>query len=353
METISIYIYNQEFMRYFVNNLYSYFNKYTSPLIYIQKSIQGGDHVNITLREKDREFERYLNDIMSIYNSLDEINTHKMRRYIQLVANSEGYEPNTDIKPDGTILTTSNYIVEKKYYSPVYSKEVYKDVLVYITKIALYLESIGFFEMKEDKQNIILSKLFLNLGLLFNNDLRYGYLSMKSNILYFNSQLESIKNRITESQYLKYYNLVNHYSYKEKSFINEEISSFLTANKDSFFYKIVKKINEYFYTKIINGADLYSHNLSSAESFFDNSKEIVDLHKFHKTFFSSRKFINYYKDPKFLAYKYTADSLYKLLPQLHVTPIRRQKITKIVSDKVEANYNLTWEKVFEELNNNF
>lgn len=353
METISIYIYNQKFMMNFVNRLYNYLNNNNNSLLYIQKSIQGGHHVNLTLHQKDENINKYINHLMSSYNPLDKIDYDKMERYIKLVADSEGYEPNMNIKNDGTILTTLNYIIEKNYFSPIYSNKVYKDVLIYITKIALYLERINYFNTSEDKQNIILSKLFLNLGLLFNNNLRYGYLSMKSNILYFNSQLKNIEGKITKEQYLRYYKLVNDYSYLEKKFINEDISKFLYANKDSFFNKIVNELNDYFYRKILDNIDLYYQNLSSAEAFFDKSKDIENLHNFHKTFFSNKKFIEYYQDPRFLAYKYTADTLYKLLPQIHVSPIRRQKITKIVSDKVETNYNLTWEKVYAELNHNF
>ena len=50
-----------------------------------------------------------------------------------------------------------------------------------------------------------------------------------------------------------------------------------------------------------------------------------------------------------MIYRYTVDVLYQIMPLLNVNPLRKQKITKMVSDKVETGYDMTWEDSYADM----
>ena len=50
-----------------------------------------------------------------------------------------------------------------------------------------------------------------------------------------------------------------------------------------------------------------------------------------------------------MIYRYTVDVLYQIMPLLNVNPLRKQKITKMGSDKVETGYDMTWEDSYADM----
>ena len=73
-----------------------------------------------------------------------------------------------------------------------------------------------------------------------------GYLSMKSNILFFNLQLEKLKGTMSPEKYKRYHHLVNFLDETEQSYIKENIEIFLNENKSSFYKQFVEELYQFF-----------------------------------------------------------------------------------------------------------
>ncbi|MGT2834945.1 hypothetical protein ACVRZC_06290 [Streptococcus hyointestinalis] len=338
---LSVFINNLAFSNKLIIEIYSLLNEKKLSNIWIKKSIQRGHHIEIYSPNLSdlKELESFLAKSLKNYAPVT-IEESKLKKQIMTVSSVENTEADLDIQPDGTLL-----LEEIKTSTEGSSLSSPKTVLAVEEKkmeLILYLEKIGFFNKSESQQNILLTKLFLNLGLLFNNNLKMGYLSMKSNILFFNLQLQSLKDTKYQENYEHYYHLVNSLSSDEQIFIHENIETFLEENEDSYFKVFVEELYQFFTDELEKG-HLYYQNMSDAESFLQWARENGQLTEFHKNFFTNRDFLSQHSSIPFALYRYTVDVLYQIVPLLNVNPLRKQKITKMVCDKVETGYDITWE----------
>ena len=96
---------------------------------------------------------------------------------------------------------------------------------------------------------------------------------MKSNILFFNLQLEKLKGTMSPEKYKRYHHLVNFLDETEQSYINENIEIFLNENKSSFYKQFVEELYQFFSDEFEKG-NLYYENLSDAESFVQKSQRV-------------------------------------------------------------------------------
>lgn len=339
---LSVFINDLAFSNKLIIKVYRLLNEKAIKDIWLKKSIQRGHHLELFSFEREhlKIMEEFIVGELEEYSPVD-ISERKLKKQIRSVANAENVEANIDIQLDGTVLLEE---VEEQDSQKVRLNSFETELAVEKKKmeLILYLEGLGFFRENENQQNILLTKLFMNLGLLFNNNLKMGYLSMKSNILFFNLQLEKMKSKMSLEKYKQYYRLVNFLDVIEQNFINEGIENFLIENESSFFKYFVEDLYQFFTDELEKG-NLYYKNLSDAESFVQKSKENGQITDFHKQFFTNQNFLSHHSSLPFVIYRYTVDVLYQVMPLLNVNPLRKQKITKMVSDKVETGYDMTWE----------
>lgn len=345
---LSVFINDLAFSNSLIIKIYSFLNNKAIKEIWVKKSIQRGHHLELFSLNKEylKTMEDFIVGELSSYSPVN-VPEMKLKKQIMSVAAAENTEADLNIQPDGTILFEE---VEELYQDKVRLNSYETELVVEKKKmeLILYLESIGFFNEPENQQNILLVKLFLNLGLLFNNNLKMGYLSMKSNILFFNLQLEKLKGTMSPEKYKRYHHLVNFLDETEQSYINENIEIFLNENKSSFYKQFVEELYQFFSDEFEKG-NLYYENLSDAESFVQKSRKNRQITDFHKKFFTNQAFLSHHASEPFVIYRYTVDVLYQIMPLLNVNPLRKQKITKMVSDKVETGYDMTWEDSYADM----
>ena len=338
---LSVFINNLAFSKMLISKIYSLLNEKSMSNVWIKKSIHRGHHIELYSQNLAdlKELESFLVGALENYTPVN-IEESKLKKQIMTVSSVENTEAKLDIQPDGTLLLEEIEVAAEE--SSLSSLETELAVEKKKMELILYLEKIGFFNKSESQQNILLTKLFLNLGLLFNNNLKMGYLSMKSNILFFNLQLKNLKDTMSQENYERYYQLVNSLSSDEQKFIHEKIETFLAENEESYFKIFVEKLYKFFTDELKKG-HLYYQNMSDAESFLQQARERGQLTEFHKNFFTSQEFLSQHSSLPFVLYRYTVDVLYQVMPLLNVNPLRKQKITKMVCDKVETGYGITWE----------
>ncbi len=335
---LSVFINNLTFSNKLISEVYSLLNEKSMSNVWIKKSIQRGHHIELYSQNLVdlKRLESFLAGVLESYTPVN-IEKTKLKRQIMTVSSAENKEAELNIQPDGTLLLEEIDIEGSNLSSLETELNVEKKKM----ELILYLEKNGFFNKSESQQNILLTKLFLNLGLLFNNNLKMGYLSMKSNILFFNLQLKNLKDTMSQENYSRYYQLVNSLSSEEQMFIDENIEKFLAENEDSYFKTFVEKLYQFFTDELKNGR-LYHQNMSDAKSFLQQAREKRQLTEFHENFFTNKEFLLQHSSPPFVLYRYTVDVLYQVMPLLNVNPLRKQKITKMVCDKVETGYDITW-----------
>ena len=293
--------------------------------------------------------EVFVKDLMKDYKPIV-IEREKIIRQIKENSLLEKTKENYFLHEDGEICITTTGKTNKIQEDPTYVNEIKEKVDKLKMKLLAACVAEGYFEKNEGEQNVLLTKLYLNLTLLFNGKMEFGYLSLKSNIIYFNAQLAALKGKVSEIKLNKYYSLANELSSFEEKFVNEKMELFLSENKNLEFKKNIEKLYSLFILAFQN-KKLNTTDISNGDRFFENSEYLSEVPEFHKKFFSNQDFLNAYKSENFIAYKYTVDAIYQLMPLLNVSPVRKQKITKMVSDKVEKNFNITWEDSYNNLMN--
>lgn len=338
---LSVFINNLFFSNKLISKMYSLLNEKDMTDVWIKKSIQNGHHIELYSHNiaDINVLKSFLVSALEDYTPIN-IEESKLKKQIMSVSSAEHTEAGLNIQPDGSLLLEE--IGTPTEGSSLSSLETRLVVEKKKMELILYLEKIGFFNKSEAQQNILLTKLFLNLGMLFNNNLKMGYLSMKSNILFFNLQLESLRDTMSQENYYRYHQLVNSLSLDERTFIYESIEKFLEENKESYFKIFIENLYQFFSDELDEG-HLFYQNMSDAESFLQWARENGQLTEFHKNFFTNQDFLTQHSSLPFVLYRYTVDVLYQVMPLLNVNPLRKQKITKMVCDKVEIGYGITWE----------
>lgn len=346
---LSVYVYDLDFLNKLVATFYNFINKKNFRDVFLKKSIQRGHHIELVSENKQALecMKKYACTLMKQYKHV-EINQKKLSRQIRTVSGIEGIKADTNFVEDGSIFLEESNENNKNTASALYSEETRKKAEKLKMKLVLHLENASFFNLNLIDQNIVIAKLFLNLGLLFNGDLELGYLSMKSNILFFEAQLESLRDNVSGEVYRKYKDAIDLYENDELKFINEDMKAFLKSNEKSFFASFIEEVYEFFNLECEKGK-LYSENLSTAETFLANETKKGRLTDFHKTFFSDRDFLFQHSSTKFVTYRYTVDLLYQTMPMLGISPLRKQRIIKMMCDKVEKGYEISWKDSYRKI----
>lgn len=339
---LSVYINNLSFSNKLLVKIYAVLNENKYSNVWVKKSIQNGNHLEFYSENFSRlaALKELISDEILEYSSIVK-DENKIKRQIIAASRVEGVEPELELKADGTVLLEKSKL---SFDNSLYSKSTAYSIEDSKMELILYLEKEGYFTLDENKQNIVLTKLFLNLGLLFDNNLKLGYLSMKSNILFFNEQLKRMN--IPYEKYQKYYDKVNSLDKVEQSFIDESIEIFIQENVNSFFKSFVNEIYNFF-DKESRSGKLYTSKLSNGDSFIKTSREQGILTDFHKTLFTDKNFLNQHSSESFNIYRFTVDFLYQVMPLINTSPLRKQKITKMVCDKVEIGYNMSWQDSYQ------
>ncbi|PER42601.1 hypothetical protein COL26_21600 [Bacillus thuringiensis] len=345
----NVYMYNKEFSKATQMKIYKYITSKQLKKVIVQRSIQNGHHISVIFWEKEdqREFIEYMENIIKGYLP-ETIDKEKLRKKIQVVSRMEEVYPQTNIRDDGAIESFESNKIPTFKINPIYSNDVFEEVELIKTKLMIEFNRNSFFKMDQDEQNIMVAQLYLNAGLLHKSGLKFGYLSLKSNILLFEEQLKSIKEKIDPEKYKKYWELVFNMTELEHEFIEHGLAKFFDTNKSGFFRKYIHELNNLFLVNISKNT-LDQQNISSGEKFFENGQHLKEIPEFHNTFFNNKYFLNEYKSEHFISYKYVMDTLYQLMLLLNISPIRKQKITKIASDAVEAYYQTNWKEVYQEM----
>lgn len=285
---LSIFINNLSFSNKLLCTIYSYLNESNMNTVWINRSIQRGHHIELHSQYLSdlKELENFLAEAFENYTPIS-IKKEKLKKQIMTVSIVENKEAELAIQPDGTTLLER--IDSSKEGSSLSSIETELAIEKKKMELIFFLEKTGFFNKSESQQNILLTKLFLNLGLLFNNNLRIGYLSMKSNILFFNQQVKTLKKTVLQKKYEYYYQSVNFLSLEEQMFIDENIEVFLSENEKSYFKRFVVNLYQFFYQESKKG-HLHYENLSSAVSFLQQAREKGDITEFHENFLLIKNF---------------------------------------------------------------
>ena len=172
---LSVFINNLSFSNKLIGKVYSLINEKRMSDVWIKRSIQRGHHIELYSHNLAylNELEIFLTEALKNYTPVN-IEKTKLMKQIITVSSAENTEAKIEIRPDGTLLLEEIAISTEE--SSLSSSETKLAVEKKKMELILYLEKNGFFNKSESQQNILLTKLFLNLWLLFNNDLKMGYL---------------------------------------------------------------------------------------------------------------------------------------------------------------------------------
>lgn len=348
MRVLRCYVYDSFKSHDFMSHIINFINKNRLEDITIQKGFVKGFHIEITYPEGkiNVDLEDYVKKLLE-KNKTEYSKKHyeRFEKAIKSVQRLE--EVDCEVTPlyeDGQLIIEANGFLEAR--KRLSSDKVNLDIERLKTKFICSINE-KWCQLNEEEKNIELTKMFFITSALNPNGIRVGYLSLRSNYEYFKQQLLEINNQQAIDKWLSF---IEYRSEEEKQFIKNGVDSFLNQEFDSelIFSKLKELINEVrpIISKAFDEGELYINNMYMADDFFDRHKNV---HDFHKTFYSNKKFVSLYHEKGFIVYRYIISTLYSLMPLLHISPLQKQKITGLVAESVEGKYNMTWRDIYKEM----
>lgn len=233
-------------------------------------------------------------------------------------------------------VSQEDYDVTEKFpffSEPLFFYNAYKKVIRTITD---YLCSTSYFKTTVEKQNILVSNLFMAVANTHSEGLSHGYISYYSNLKYFLTQLKTI---CTNNELSGIKKSIFHMSEEEKNYTIQ------SNNIDDLLIVNIQNLSNYLKS---NSTKIKKEKLPSPEFFFENSKISMEYSEFHKYVFTNKILIQRYKNVNFYIYRIIMDMYFRILPLLGVSLARRNHIIYLFISRMEKRFNINWENQLEE-----
>ncbi|WP_147469035.1 hypothetical protein [Limosilactobacillus reuteri] len=240
-------------------------------------------------------------------------------------------------------ITTSNapkrIEVDNNYYQPNWDflpkdDQLYLIYKLLINGLAKFINKVDYWAKDSTVQNFLVAQLLNSLCSLNQLGITHGYLSLLSNRNYFLSQINVVfsnsdVNKICKSIYTLNDRELDQIYDKPK--IDDEFLKTL--------FNITEKIDRKFY--------INKDALSNPEHFFDSDYK-MEYSKFHKTFLTNPVLLHNYKSKQFYIYRFLMSIIFRLLPVLDISLLRRNHILQLCILNIETYFNITWESQYYE-----
>lgn len=303
--------------------------------ISIKKSYYKGFHLAIKDLSRMDIISNYLNRVK--IKHLKEIDYNYISSQIQFISKLEESELlNLPLYKHGEVIKSDNNILYpgKRIFSKEYTTKIEELETSFLSKIfPLWLT------YSEDCQNILLRNIWIYFASKHRYGVEAGYLAFKSNFEYFKEELKDIDS-------------------KQKQRILMYLASSCEENDEDTMEKILNS-NNYIYQQgkefVLQIEEIVKDALKRGKVKIDNMyfpDDFFERHqhwsKFHDSFYHEHNFLKQYHSTSFLTYRLVIGVLYSILPELHVSNLRKEKVSGLVVNKIEGETGVTWEKVFKD-----
>jgi hypothetical protein len=341
LTTIKCFLYDNRRLNAFLKEIFNYISINESPGTSIKKGYAQGFHISIRTEEANKAFIDFINKEYILYVSPEAVDYEKAERLIKAVARmEENEEVMLPLLQDGSLIISRelNFSPRKKVYSIQTQAAIEKIQTEFLSAIYAYWSTID-----ENQQNYIMANLFMMLGSYSPNGLKSGYLAMRSNYEYFVEQLKDIGHKDKHREWKHYVEFRNE---QDLYFIHKGVADFF--DKKCQIEKEAENYLEQLRGLLRNSYDkgeINTRNLYSASTFFQRHEHSSS---FHKLFYNNDEFLKNYEEKAFTLYRLILGELYSLFPELNMSNLRKQKITGLTAEAVEAYYKISWKDVYYE-----
>lgn len=281
---IKLYIYNKTFK----NKLYKKFFK--NDYIYISRKFDCGEYLEFKVIKKQKEIVKKVIEYFKINtNKYNQVNDQKKT---QLRLKSID---------DKQLIENNSYFIETRSWNELIQIEF--ELKKYATNLYISGVYVNFLEL------ILLSTLFSKHGI------KNGYLSLKSNKIFFRKQIQNSKKSI------KYFEELICKINKKKYFVASKVNK--SNKKFKIIYNVYRKINKF-----------VKNNPNSINK--KNLEELSKVSDFHKKIISNKDFSTFYNSIEFNSYRYFLSWIYESLINFGFNYFYKNALIEIAVDIVES-----------------
>ncbi|MBY9077974.1 hypothetical protein KIH86_06680 [Paenibacillus sp. HN-1] len=346
LRTINCYLYDSKATALLIRSILSFVQTSNLENIILQKSWVFGFHLKVTLdaSNANHQLEELIRRHAARHSrERTEDEYVKYERMVNKLALMEEYSGSfLPLRRDGEVTVEEGNSLS--HGNPLCSANVnYSIELLKSRLIADIYESwIG---LPADKQNVESAKMFFITGSSSPGGLKVGYLSLRSNFEYFKAQLEGF--RKDEATASRIHEALHGRTDTEREFVTHGVQNFTEGRFErEFIFGRLRIFIGSLWTileQAYERGELVYDKLYYGEDFFERHDQVSS---FHQTFFSNSDFLKHYHDKGFVVYRFVAAVLYSLMPMLEISPLRKQRITGLVSESVESGYEMDWKDAY-------
>ncbi|WNS43479.1 hypothetical protein [Paenibacillus sp. MMS20-IR301] len=340
LTTIKCFLYDNIRLNTFLKEIFNYLSIHECPGVSLKKGYAQGFHISIRIEEENEPFIDFIKEQYILYTAPGAVDYEKAERLIKAVARmEENGEVMLPLLQDGSLLISGdlNFSPRKKVYSIQTQAAIEKIQTEFLTGIYAYWSNID-----ENQQNYIMAYLFMLLGSYSPDGLKSGYLAMRSNYEYFVEQLKDIGHEDKRKEWKHYISFRNE---QDLYFIQNGVADFFEkkcpVEKEA--EKYLEKLRELLRDSYNNGG-VNTQALYSAATFFERHEHSSS---FHQLFYKNNEFLENYEEKNFTLYRLILGEIYSLFPELNMSNLRKQKITGLTAEAVEAYYKISWKDVYD------
>lgn len=366
---LSIFVYNKNA----INQVLLYLINTTNNVLFlkgqiiISKKWQLGPHIEMIYSVKDKKEKECIEDIILLLkqylqkSEIEQEDTYKKYEILShRIAELEDYKG--AIGPLKRHLEVVNESFDWNGVNTIFPSETYKEIEQLLSDFVC--ETYSYFSTLTTKeQDAFLAKCMIILGnQQEKNDfaqggIRYGYMTFQSHYYGFLSQLHTEKDsekkileelqRIDESITDTLYNDMGKITSQdiELSEYSEVDKKYLISWRNT-----VNRMLEIYNKMLLQENVEWNQNHDMTTFMVKNGER---LSGFHSSLKDKDAYMDFLNSHFFLKHRLTINAFYTILPLFSVSPLRKHKLCKYVSDAVEKYYEQDYAGVMEIINNTY
>lgn len=230
-------------------------------------------------------------------------------------------------------MMTSNYSQPGWDFLPK-ENDLYLTYRTLITGLASFVKKANFWNKDKCNQNFLVESLLNTLSSLNYLGITHGYLSLLSNRNYFLSQVNAIYSKNDLDQIYKKIFLLN-----DREIIKVQDKPRIDNDFLEVLINLRQRMNETFY--------INTSALSAPQNFF-NSMYKMEYSEFHMKFLKAPILVRNYESKEFYIYRFLMSILFRLLPLLDISLLRRNHILQLCILNIESYFHITWKSQYYE-----
>lgn len=367
---ISIYSYDSTFINEILLKEIEFLNrkKETIDKIILHKNWIYGPNIELIYKLKAKEdkelfindFNQYINQFIETnFQANQEVDYKKYEELSKKLAILEDYDGEyLPLRKDLSINIEEKYDVNK--IKTIYDKEIYLELQEILTE---YICNVFSYYKKLDEidKDIFLVKIMMILADEYDKadfkfgGIQYGYLTFKSHLEGFKKQIDINKKsgRLILEELNKEDNRISYYIKNDfGNFVNEIRSEFNQYQLEDKKYLILwkKTVKELLvlFKKTIKEEKIALTTNNYMSTYIKSNSD--NLSEFHKKLSVSEKYMKFLNSDLFLKHRLSINAYYSILPLLSVSPLKKHKLCKYISDGVEQHFKKSYFDTISELN---